>query len=246
MKETFYLRHDYNSRNDERVLKLRRKYPNGEGYGCYWMILEKLAESSEGRLRLVDVDDIAFDLHMDSKRITDVIQMYSLFENDQEYFWSNRLLSDLKEREEKSKKAVLANKVRWDKERNKLQTDSRRTPRKGKERKGEEKKGEESGEINSPTPSKKMLSFINLVEKKGSQYDDMIKQLSEKANLEDFIIQAELEKFVSYWCELNKSGTKQRWQIEKTFEVQRRFEKWISNSRTFNKGVEKKPIRIIS
>ena len=141
MKETFYLKHDYNSRNDERVLKLRSNL-GIEGYGIFWMILEKLAESSEGRLKLEDIDSIAFELHSDSKRTTDVVQGYNLFQTDNVYFWSNRLMSDLEERNEKSKKAILANKIRWDKERKKLQTDSKRTPFgiQGEERRGKEKR----------------------------------------------------------------------------------------------------------
>lgn len=147
MKESFYLRHDYNSRNDEKILKLRRKYPNGAGYGIYWMLIEKLAESSECRIKFEDIDDVAFELHLDSEWITDVIRGYDLFSFDDTYFWSNRLLSDLKTREEKSKKAILANKIRWGKQANPIQTDTKRTPdvihTDSKERKGEDTRGEE-------------------------------------------------------------------------------------------------------
>jgi hypothetical protein len=142
MKETFYVRHDYNSRNDEKILKLRRKYPNGSGYGVYWMLIEKLAESSEGRIRLADIEDIAFELHLESEWITDVIKSYDLFNFNDTFFWSNRLLSDLKTRQEKSKQAILANKIRWDKKANPIQTDTERSPDgiQGKEKKGKEKK----------------------------------------------------------------------------------------------------------
>lgn len=143
-KEVFYLKHDYNSRNDEKVLRLRVKYPNGTGYAIYWMVLEKLAESSEGRLRLDDIDVIAYELQMDSEWITDVIRSYGLFELDNSFFWSNRLLADMNERNEKSQKAVLANKIRWDnvrKEANKnpngVQPDIQME---SKERRGEERK----------------------------------------------------------------------------------------------------------
>jgi hypothetical protein len=143
MKETFYLRHDYNSRNDEKILKLRREYPDGSGYAIYWMLLEKLAESSEGRLKLSDIENIAFDLRFSCERIADVINQYMLFENDNTFFWSNRLLSDLAERDEKSKQGKLAAKIRWDKERKKMQThcNGNADAMQGKERKG--KKGKE-------------------------------------------------------------------------------------------------------
>lgn len=139
-KETYYLKHDYNSRNDEKILKLRRKHEDGSGYAIYWMLLEKLGESSEGRLKLDDIENIAFDLHFSCERIADVINQYMLFENDGIYFWSNRLLSDLAERDEKSKQGKLAAKVRWDKERKKMQTHCERNAgaMQGKERKGKE------------------------------------------------------------------------------------------------------------
>jgi len=50
----------------------------------------------------------------------------------------------------------------------------------------------------------------------------------------------ELVKFDSYWTELNKTWTKQRWEKEKTFEVQKRLGTWLSrakfNSKTISKG----------
>jgi hypothetical protein len=148
MKEAFYLRHDYNSRNDERILKLRRKYPNASGYGIYWLLIEKLAESSEGRLKLEDIEDIAFELHLQCECITDVIHNYGLFKIDDTYFWSNRLLSDLKERDIKSKKASLASKIRWQKEAEKMQThtECNADAMQGEERRGQESKGKESKE----------------------------------------------------------------------------------------------------
>jgi hypothetical protein len=115
-KESFYFQHDYNSRNDEKILKLRSL--KGEaGYGIFWMILEKLAESSQARLKISDIPMLAYELHVESEWIADVIQSYDLFKIKDGYFWSTRLLSDLEERKEKSKKAILANKIRWDKER---------------------------------------------------------------------------------------------------------------------------------
>lgn len=47
-------------------------------------------------------------------------------------------------------------------------------------------------------------------------------------------IRAEIIKFISYWTEPNKSGTKQRWETEKTFEVGRRLNTWFGRVREFN------------
>jgi len=44
----------------------------------------------------------------------------------------------------------------------------------------------------------------------------------------------EVLKFIEYWTEPNKSGTKERWQTEKTFEVGRRLKTWFRNYEKFN------------
>ena len=41
---------------------------------------------------------------------------------------------------------------------------------------------------------------------------------------------SEVSKFFDYWTERNKSGTKQRWELEKTFEIGRRIKTWFNNA----------------
>ncbi len=189
MKETFYLQHDYNSRNDEKVLRLRAKYSNGTGYAIYWMILEKLAESSEGRLKLEDIDVLAFELQMDSKWIADVILSYGLFEKDEVFFWSNRLLSDMEERNEKSKKSILANKIRWDKVRKEakknpngiqpdIQMDSEMESkdRIGEDRKEEKNKKKKFGEYKHVLLSEEEVEKLK---ERFRDWEDKIKNLDE-------------------------------------------------------------------
>lgn len=43
-----------------------------------------------------------------------------------------------------------------------------------------------------------------------------------------------VEEFYKYWSEPNKSKTKIRWQLEKTWDVKRRLERWSKNN--FNKS----------
>lgn len=44
-----------------------------------------------------------------------------------------------------------------------------------------------------------------------------------------------LKAFCNYWTEPNKSKTKMRFELEKTFEIGRRLAKWSSNDKSFNK-----------
>jgi hypothetical protein len=49
----------------------------------------------------------------------------------------------------------------------------------------------------------------------------------------------EIPKFISYWTEPNKSGSKQRWELERTFEIKRRLLTWFSRAAQYQK--EKSP-----
>lgn len=40
-------------------------------------------------------------------------------------------------------------------------------------------------------------------------------------------------KFYLYWTESNSAGTRQRWELEKTFDIDRRWKKWQNNSLIF-------------
>ncbi len=79
------------------------------------------------------------------------------------------------------------------------------------------------------TPSQIAKSFF-----KGTEdYLSLLSIFSLGNNKE--IIEREFKKFVLYWTELNKSGTKQRWETERTFEVKKRLYTWMNRVKEFNK-----------
>lgn len=43
----------------------------------------------------------------------------------------------------------------------------------------------------------------------------------------------EITKFVNYWTELNGSGTRKRWEMQKTFELKMRLTTWFRNANNF-------------
>jgi len=57
-------------------------------------------------------------------------------------------------------------------------------------------------------------------------------------------IRVEIEKFIEYWTEPNKTGTKQRWEMQPTFEVKRRLFNWLRRSREFSLAAQRKGITI--
>lgn len=66
---------------------------------------------------------------------------------------------------------------------------------------------------------------------KGASYHKLLELFSQKAPAE--IVKREFEKFVLYWTEPNKSGSKVRWEQQSTFEIRRRLATWINNVRSY-------------
>jgi hypothetical protein len=112
-KETFYFSHDYNARGDRRMVNLLMKC-GVAGIGIYWSIVEMLYEE-RGYLMLTECERIAFELRTDANAVLAVIES-SLFEKDEEKFWSDSVLRRLNKRNEKTIKARESAILRWENE----------------------------------------------------------------------------------------------------------------------------------
>lgn len=98
--------------------------------------------------------------------------------------------------------------------------------KKDKKKKNEKK---DRGEVNSPTPSAVCREFFT----DESIQENWQQRLVAKGVAIDTVVR-ELKKFRSYWTEKNKSGTKERWQLQKTFELNRRLSTWMNNVSKFS------------
>ena len=85
--------------------------------------------------------------------------------------------------------------------------------------------------IERETPSQKASSFF-LKEKR---YEEIYNKLLTEGAIAKEVLDRELPKFIRYWTEPNKLGTKQRWQLQETFDVGRRLITWFNNIRSFDK-----------
>lgn len=85
----------------------------------------------------------------------------------------------------------------------------------------------------SPTPSQIMKNFLN---PETDEQDKQVKRLIENFRLDEKYIWDELGKFIDYWEETTKSGIKQRWELEKTWNLERRLDFWINQSLKYNKN----------
>lgn len=112
-KDTFYFTHDYNARNDVKILFLRHKL-GWHGYGLYWMLVEALAEAG-GSLPLKIIPVLSMQYQADESILLDIIENFELFEVVDNEFYSTRLLVHLELRKtlsDKGKEGVKAKELK--------------------------------------------------------------------------------------------------------------------------------------
>jgi len=83
-----------------------------------------------------------------------------------------------------------------------------------------------------PTPSEIAREFFENPEFR----NQFIKRLIDSGEYGDEReVVSEVSRFFDYWTERNKSGTKQRWELEKTFEIGKRLKTWFNNAKNWQK-----------
>lgn len=106
-KEAYFFYHDSNSRNDEKILSMRVKY-GYEGYGLFWAIIEAMRDQTDFKLSIKKIKELNLSLNFDEKKLTDFIEdcisEFNLFSLNGDKFYSNRLLSNMKKKEQISRK----------------------------------------------------------------------------------------------------------------------------------------------
>jgi len=112
-KDAYYFPHFSNSRNDSKVIKLRRVL-GIEGYGLYFMLLEVLREQTEFKFPISGIEDLSYEWHISKEKIISVISDFDLFQIIDNEFFSPKLILYLQPYIEKSERARLAARKRWD------------------------------------------------------------------------------------------------------------------------------------
>jgi biotin operon repressor len=75
-------------------------------------------------------------------------------------------------------------------------------------------------------PSQINQSFFS----KGEEYQKRVEMM---AQIPSEVLIPELDKFILYWTEPNKSGSRVRWEQENTFEIGRRLATWFGNIKNY-------------
>jgi hypothetical protein len=206
-KDAYYFSHDSNARNDEKILSLRMEL-GMEGYGIYWAIIEMLRDSTDYRMR-TQCERIAFELHADSEHIKSVMNDFELFESDGEYFWSESLLRRMEIKEERSKKASLSAKARWDKAKTmRTHSEGNANAMQGKESKGKESKVQERD-----------ITVLNA-------FKENVLNEAKELNLDKSIY----IPFLEHWTERDFESKCYAWQVPETFIIKSRLKGWKKNN----------------
>lgn len=236
-----YFSHDSNARNSDKIIKLRMKH-KAAGYGVYFMILERLRESSN-YMSVKDYNVIAFDLREDASLIKSVVEEFGLFvfTDDGKYFYSKSLTERMRVKDEVKEKRSIAGKKgmesRWkninepslfdNKTNNNNNTSYNNdianvtTEDNNKENKKEKESKENTTKVVQKKDTATKAATNNLEKRKEAFYESLKPYLSKYPK-------EMLRKFFDYWSEMNKSRTKMRYEQEKTWETSKRLARWAS------------------
>lgn len=183
------------------------------------------------KLMRSECERIAFELRAEISFIESIISDFWLFKNDDTFFWSESVLERINVRNEKSEKARVSAENRWKKKEenaNAMRTHNERNAI--KERKGKEISNN-TNVLLEDTPAQKARDFF-LMNPSDVAETMWIADLHKNSFIE------EIWKFQKYWTEKNKSWTKSRWELEKTFEVHLRLATWFKRA---NKDFNSQP-----
>lgn len=246
MKETFYFPHDYDCRKDPKISALINDF-GMTGYGLFWAIVELIHEQGGKIAKFPKLfEGMAFQFGIEKETLTKQIEAmlhdYNLLQEDENFIWSKRVLKNIDEREAKRNlkieagrigglKSGITRSIQRSKRSKSKQCFEANEANEAKERKGKENKVNNNIKeiVKEKTPSNIAKEFLSSAEKQ----NEIVEQLIQSGCNPD-IAKSEVQKFVDYWTEQNKSGTKQRWELEKTFEVGRRLKTWFRNYENFN------------
>lgn len=114
-KDSFWFKHDYNARNDERILELRSEH-GAEAYGIFWMLVETMAENENGGVKASLIGGLSHGYGVAKNKLKEIIDFcigVGLFFENEGYYFSNRLLRHKKERQFLTEKGKDGAEKRW-------------------------------------------------------------------------------------------------------------------------------------
>jgi len=212
-KDSRWFPHDANALDDPKIMLLVMQL-GMEGYGLYWMLIEHLMKQPGYKLQLWLVEPLSRRFQVSKEKLDAIITKFGLFEEHDGYFFSSSLIRRMQEYDRKcetNRKNILK---RWNNDGNTtvLQANNDRNTIRIEERREEK----------------------NIIEKKIEERKDKF-SLAVK-DFSNIYPETMLNSFILYWTEKNKSGTKMKYELEKTFEIPLRLSTWAKREKDFDKG----------
>jgi len=235
-KEAYYFPHDSNARNDNRIIAVRMKY-GAEGYGIYFMIIEKMRECADYKC-VKDYNVIAFDLRVDASIVKSIVEDFGLFvfTDDGKYIYSESLLQRMNPLDELRKKRSDAGKSgmekRW--KSTELQQTYNTVITNLQDFDNNKSK------VNKVKENNKSSECLNAHTREHTQESDFEIRKSlfynQCASLVEKFGKKIVREFFDYWTEPNKSHSRMRFELERTWDLEKRLQTWDKNESIFNKN----------
>lgn len=116
-KDVFWFPHDYDAVDDDKITLVIDQL-GMEGYGIYWLLIEKLRGKEEFKMPFSSVPSLARKYCTTQEKIKAIITQYGLFEFDDDgFFYSRSLIIRMQRwietREKRSNAGKLGNEKRW-------------------------------------------------------------------------------------------------------------------------------------
>lgn len=104
-----YFSHDYHARDHLRDVRMDFGLA---GYGLYWCVVEILHEQG-GSIKESDIKPLAYDLKADVEMLDAILRNYGMFQVKKGRIYSQRVMDNLRKREEISEARRKAAETRW-------------------------------------------------------------------------------------------------------------------------------------
>jgi len=229
-KETYYFTHDYNARNDDKILELRSTF-GAEGYGVFWMIIESMAENENGGVKATLIGGLSLGYGVAKDRLLEIItfciSIGLLYEEEGVYF-SKRMLTHKQMRKSLSESGAEGAKKRWGGHREAIAPPM--------QRKGKEKKGKEiinTDEFNWESDKSSFFNAGNWIFKfctdksiSTEDFDSLSKEFISDLELrEDFKPLKEIRNHFTNWYNNRKANGKKVAVVAELSDYQKGFQK---------------------
>ena len=99
-------------------------------------------------------------------------------------------------------------------------------------------KNDKNEKNNIYTPQNLSKQFFN----KEKYFNTLLDEFSKALKVQREKLEEEFNHFILYWTEPNRSGSKVRWELERTFDVKRRLYTWMRNKQTWKQDKGKQII----